>query len=262
MDLRLLTHLSTGYHGPTQVARVLTEEWVEREGYCTACLSRPLERLRANTAVYDFRCSECEEPFQLKASSTNFGTKVRDGAYSTFYDAVVSGNAPNFLLMRYDKSSDQVRDLLGVHRRFISPFSVLRRRPLRPTARRAGWVGCNVDLSCIPAGAIIPIVRTGVPVEPKLVRSRWQRFAALDQEDRHSGWLRDILSCVRRIEGEKFNLQDIYSFERDLSTVHPGNRNVLPKIRQQLQVLVREGILERIAPGVYRKASAINEPSP
>ena len=40
------------------------------------------------------------------------------------------------------------------------PSAIIKRKPLSPTARRAGWVGCNFDSSRIPAEARIWLVRT------------------------------------------------------------------------------------------------------
>lgn len=253
MDLRLLSHLRESYHGQTQIARVLTEDWVQREAYCVACLERPLRRFPNNAKVWDFQCERCSEPYQLKARASNFTTSVADGAYSTFYEAVVRGAAPNFLLMHYDRERLHVESLFGLHRRFISPLSVIRRKPLSPSARRVGWVGCNLDLGAIPNGALIPIVREGAISDPRMVRAQWLRFAQLDSLDGHSGWVRDVLTCVQKIGGDTFRLKDVYSFESELSRIHPGNRNVQPKIRQQLQVLCRAGLVERVSPGVYHK---------
>ena len=47
------------------------------------------------------------------------------------------------------------------------PSAIIKRKPLSPTARRAGWIGCNFDLTRIPAEARITLVQT-VPsgIEP------------------------------------------------------------------------------------------------
>ncbi|QYX55774.1 hypothetical protein K1T73_11855 [Roseovarius sp. SCSIO 43702] len=51
---------------------------------------------------------------------------------------------------------------------------------------------------------------------------------------------------------EEFTLAEIYAFEDRLSQVYPGNNNVRPKIRQQLQVLRDNGFLEFLGAGRYR----------
>jgi Dam-replacing HTH domain len=37
--------------------------------------------------------------------------------------------------------------------------------------------------------------------------------------------------------------------------MHPDNRNIRPKIRQQLQGLVTQGLIEWLEPGTYRRAA-------
>jgi type II restriction enzyme len=51
----------------------------------------------------------------------------------------------------------------------------------------------------------------------------------------------------------EFSLQDFYSaFEGSLAALHSENRNVRPKIRQQLQVLRDHGVLQFLTAGRYR----------
>ena len=64
------------------------------------------------------------------------------------------------------------------------------------------------------------------------------------------------MKCVEQIGRPDFDLDDVYRFERHLSGIYPDNRNVKPKIRQQLQVLRDQGYLEFLGNGHYRlKAS-------
>ena len=62
----------------------------------------------------------------------------------------------------------------------------------------------------------------------------------------------DVLNIVRRLGKTEFTNQDIYAFERELEHLHPGNRHVRDKIRQQLQVLRDTGFLEHIGHGEWR----------
>jgi type II restriction enzyme len=50
----------------------------------------------------------------------------------------------------------------------------------------------------------------------------------------------------------EFSTSDIYAFTRDLEKLHPGNRHVKDKIRQQLQVLRDAGLLLHVERGVWR----------
>jgi len=48
------------------------------------------------------------------------------------------------------------------------------------------------------------------------------------------GWLTDMLSCVRKLEKNEFTLGEIYDYEGELGKMHPRNKHIKPKIRQQL----------------------------
>ncbi|MFN3814987.1 hypothetical protein [Brevundimonas sp.] len=68
----------------------------------------------------------------------------------------------------------------------------------------------------------------------------------------------DVMRCVEDHTASTgrpdFVLDDLYAFEARLSALHPGNRHVREKIRQQLQVLRDRGWLtfgERR--GTYRR---------
>lgn len=67
-----------------------------------------------------------------------------------------------------------------------------------------------------------------------------------------NNWHDDVLGCVNEL-GDAFTLQEMYGFEKELSMKHPENLNVKAKIRQQLQVLRDESIIEMVVPGIYQK---------
>jgi len=78
-----------------------------------------------------------------------------------------------------------------------------------------------------------------------------------------SKWASDVWACVKKTStvksadgGETFTLEDIYRHEKHLAKLHPDNRNIRAKIRQQLQVLRDEGFIEFIGRGVYRRIKA------
>ena len=63
--------------------------------------------------------------------------------------------------------------------------------------------------------------------------------------------------CVREIQrtagANEFSLQEFYGiFEGRLGSLHPENRNVQAKIRQQLQVLRDNKVLQFLTAGRYR----------
>ena len=133
-----------------------------------------------------------------------------------------------------------------------------RRNPLKPTARRRGWVGSNILLRELPVDARIPIIESGSVRAPAEVRKNWRRYAFLQTDQRsRGGWGADVLLCVRTLQSETrskdFTLQEFYRrFTKELAVHHPENQHVEAKIRQQLQVLRDGGILAFLEPGCYR----------
>jgi type II restriction enzyme len=60
------------------------------------------------------------------------------------------------------------------------------------------------------------------------------------------------MNCVESLNKSDFSLNEIYDFEKDLEILHPENKNIKPKIRQQLQFLRDKGYLEFLEKGKYR----------
>jgi len=63
------------------------------------------------------------------------------------------------------------------------------------------------------------------------------------------------MKCVENIGKPEFQIDDIYAFADRLSRLYPDNRNVKPKIRQQLQFLRDRGYLDFVSRGYYRLRS-------
>ena len=121
------------------------------------------------------------------------------------------------------------------------------------TARRAGWVGCNIVLGEIPDSGKIFYVRDGLPLPRREVMEKWRATLFLrDKGVEARGWLIEVMKCVEAIGRTAFTLDDVYAFEDRLAALYPGNRHVRPKIRQQLQVLRDQGYLDFVGRGRYR----------
>lgn len=60
------------------------------------------------------------------------------------------------------------------------------------------------------------------------------------------------MRCIEKLGKKEFALNDIYSFEKELSLLHPTNRHIKDKIRQQLQILRDKGYLDFVSRGAYR----------
>ena len=57
---------------------------------------------------------------------------------------------------------------------------------------------------------------------------------------------------MRALNKKEFILPDVYAFAAQLQELHPDNRHVPDKIRQQLQVLKDLGLVEFLGGGRYR----------
>ncbi len=252
MILNLNTSLVSTYKSQSQLARVLTEKWFLDNGYCPACPSDVLTQTPNNEKVVDFVCPECASKYQLKAKSHHIGKSVANGAYQPKIDMIRAGTAPNWFFMEYEKKGWTVESVMLVPAHFVTPEIIQKRNPLKPTALRHGWVGSNVLIGRLPLDARIYLVRDSEEIPHAHVREEWKRFAFLKSQSLESkGWLSDVLAVVRSLPRE-FALADAYAFEGKLAKLHPGNKHVRPKIRQQLQILRDNGVLEFVAPGRYR----------
>ena len=246
-DPKLAALLTSG----SQRARVITEAWIAENAYCVACSSERLLATAPNTKARDFECVCCGHPYELKSSSAGFGKRVVDGAYASMIARIREGSTPNLLLLHYGPEW-QVKNLSLIHRLLLTEPAIEQRPPLSPTARRAGWVGCNILLANIPLEGRIPIVSAGVAIPPDQVRRRYalsQSFDAISPVAR--GWAAAVLSKLRKLGKDEFTLQEAYFMETELSALYPENRHVRPKIRQQLQVLRDLGILRFETKGRY-----------
>ncbi len=246
---------SVVYESPSQNARVWTESWVGHQLFCPSCGAPSLIKYPNNRQVADFFCAACAEDYELKSQKGAFGRKIVDGAFSAMCARLASSNSPNLVLMNYDRARLAVTDLMVVPKQFFIREIIEERRPLKPTARRAGWIGCNILLSEVPAVGKVYVVRDGIPTAKETVLDQWRRTLFLRQEAPGArGWLIEVMRCVELIGRAAFTLDDVYAFEDRLSRLYPGNRNVRPKIRQQLQVLRDQGFLEFRGGGRYRLA--------
>lgn len=254
MKLSFDTQLADNYTSQSQKVRVLSEAWVDNDIFCPNCGHLDIDKYPNNQPVADFYCSNCKEEYELKSKQDSVGAKIVDGAYRTMIERLQSSNNPNFFLLNYDLKSFEVLNFLVIPKHFFVPEIIEKRKPLSSTARRAGWVGCNILLNHIPQTGKIFFVRDGA-IEPKeKVLSDWKKTLFLRDEKEISakGWLLDTMLCVEKIGHKEFSLDEMYAFENDLSKKHPDNRHIKDKIRQQLQVLRDKGYLEFTSRGNYR----------
>lgn len=254
MQLTFNQQLANNYTSQSQKARILTEAWVDKVIFCPNCGHSDIDKYPNNQPVADFYCSNCKEEYELKSKQSSIGSKIVDGAYNTMIRRLQGSNNPNFFLLNYDLKSLGVKNFLVIPKHFFVPEIIEKRKPLSQTARRAGWVGCNILLNHIPQSGKIFFVRDGQVEEKGKVLSDWKRTLFLRDEKEIStkGWLLDTMLCIEKIGHKEFPLDKMYAFEQELSKKHPENKHIKDKIRQQLQVLRDKGYLEFINRGVYR----------
>lgn len=251
MNLKCRIELALAYKAGSQIARVLSEDWCARELYCAACDSGRLLSSRTNTPAIDFVCRECDQCFQLKGFKTWNQKKIPDAAYSSMLRAIRSDRVPNLLVLQYS-AAWTIKNLVLVPGVFFSETVIEKRPPLNPSAKRAGWVGCNILLHRIPQDGKIAIVSNGAAVAERQVRSEFSRVRRLSEvPPTLRGWTLDVLTSIRKLGGSRFSLRELYLQEPYLQSLHPRNQNVRPKIRQQLQVLRDLGLIEFRSPGNY-----------
>jgi len=181
------------------------------------------------------------------------GARLRDAAYRPMIQRAKANQSPHFAFLGYENQRWRVWNLLLVPGHFITPDVIQRCRPLTAGAQRAGWVGCNILAGRIPADGRLAAVDDGRVVPVAEVRLGWERFAYLAKAKADErGWTVDVLRCVREMGAREFALREFYDlFEEELAARHPANRNVEPKIRQQLQVLRDRGIVRFLGRGRY-----------
>jgi len=252
MDVRLGSFDIVKYQSGSQVARIISEDWIEREMYCPSCNSSDLDRLPHGTKVIDFRCPSCLEVFQIKSSRRSLGNKIMDSAYGTMISAVNENRSPNLMVMHYSVESWLVQDLILIPRQLIIPSIIQKRNELSPKAERKGWVGCNIVISGIPSASRLFAVKDFQVKNPDEIRMEWKRFAfAKEMNSDSRGWMFDVLRSIQSIGKQQFTILEAYAFEEELSILHPKNKNVRPKIRQQLQLLRDREIIRFIGRGIY-----------
>ena len=252
MILNLPSRVARGYKSASQKARVITEAWTLSNMYCPACTSSNLDKTTAGTEAVDFFCAGCDSQFQLKAMSKPIGRKIVDAAYDAMIRAITQDRLPHFLFLSYNNMRLTVNDLLLIPSFCLGKSAIQRRNPLKPTARRAGWVGCNIVLDSVPPEGRIPVINSGNIISQTIVRKSFLEVQPLkDISSKTRGWTLDVLTVLRSLKKPGFTIEDAYSFENILSQQHPENQHVRAKIRQQLQVLRDLGYLKFISRGHY-----------
>lgn len=253
IDLHFDESLAENYKNPSQKIRVMSENWLLSNVFCPCCGNMHIDKMRNNAPVADMRCHVCGEIFELKSKRNNVGSKIMDGAYRTMIERITSNINPQLFVLQYSAALS-VTNLTFIPKFFFTPDIIERRKLLTSTAKRAGWVSCNILYKKIPEQGKLPIIRDGKEIDAAEVLRRYNKLKGLKTDNINlRGWLFDVLNCINEISAEVFTLRDVYNFAGRLSKNHSDNRNIEAKIRQQLQFLRDKGFIEFVGRGVYRK---------
>src|SRR5712691_4008415 len=212
MDLHLPIDGLERYKSASQRARVGTESWGAANFFCPICESPHLQPSPRGTAAVDYVCPSCDSPFQLKSQSKPLGSRIVDAAYSEMKRAILEDRPPNLFVLPYALSLWAVRTVLLVPHFAFTLSTLEKRPPLAATARRAGWVGCNILLDRIPPYARITVVSEGIPHTPREVRGSYNCLRPLEKlQVENRGWTLDVLRVVQSLAKMEFTLADVYA---------------------------------------------------
>jgi type II restriction enzyme len=253
LNLKFDPDIAKLYKSLSQKIRILSESWVNAQGYCPAC-GFSICKYSQNKPVADFYCQNCLEDFELKSKKESFGKKVLDGAYKTMIERLESVKNPNLFLLNYHPRSFVVLNFLVIPKHFFVSEIIEKRFPLSAGARRAGYIGCNVLIDKIPQSGRIFLVKNGSAEPKRRVINTWNKTLFLREkgEVKMKGWILDVMNCVDALGKKEFTLEEIYTFEKKLLKKYPENKHIKDKIRQQLQFLRNKGYLQFLGRGKYK----------
>ena len=252
MNLNFNQILAKKYKSEPQKIRVLSEDWVAKQSYCPNCNAEPLAAFTNGQPVADFYCANCDEQYELKSKKAKLSNLINDGAYDTMIERINSKDNPSFFFLTYSQEY-RVDNFLIIPKQFFKPDMIIKRKPLSVTAKRAGWVGCNIDLRKVPESGKVFLVKDQQLIPRDNVTEQFQKTLFLRTQSIASrGWTLDILQCTDKLEAN-FSLNQVYAFADLLKLKYPENNHIKDKIRQQLQILRDRGIIEFIQRGHYQK---------
>ena len=242
------------YTSKSQIARIETEKWAVNNLFCPLC-GNQLKESSANTKVYDFICSKCNQEYQLKSLSKKIGKKLIGSEYYTFIKALENKSVPNFLIMEYSIENNYFtsKKVVFIPKVFITKEIIEKRKPLSETARRAGWTGYNLLFESIPSYGKLYIVKDSKIEQKEIILSQSQKILNLyDLDSNKARWKIEILKILDSVDSV-FTLQQVYEKENELKKLFPDNNHIKDKIRQQLQFIRDDGIVIFHGNGKYEK---------
>jgi len=242
------------YTSKSQIARIETEEWAINNLFCPLC-GNQLKNSSANTKVYDFICSKCNQEYQLKSLSKKIGKKLIGSEYYTFLKALENKTVPNFLIMQYSLENNRFtsKEVVFIPKVFITQEIIEKRKPLSESARRAGWTGYNLLFESIPSyGKVFIVKDSKLESKDKILNQSHKILNLYDLDSNKAKWKIEILKILDSLN-PLFTLQQVYDKEVKLKEIFPDNNHIKDKIRQQLQFIRDDGIIVFHGNGKYEK---------
>jgi type II restriction enzyme len=186
----------------------------------------------------------------LKAQRGKLGRVWRDSAYDPWRESFENDTTPNLALMQYNIKDLSVINLTVIPAFFIRPSCIM---PWK-LSTRPNYMMCSILLHSVGSDAHIKIITDGVEVDQREVHERYRSFAWMRHlPHKKRGWTADVLRCIRELNKPSFTLKEVYaSSQKELERLHPDNKNIRAKIRQQLQVLRDHGFLTFEGKGQYK----------
>ena len=173
------TKLIGRYKSLSQMVRVMSEDWVQREMYSLSSKGGHLIRFPSNRRLSDFSSSDNGDIYELKSKNKSFGQKILAGNYYTTIQRLQEKNKPHFIFLTYDRVTWKVVSVMVIPRHFFKPRMIKKRKPLSDNAQRKGWTGCSIIMDSIPENGKIFIVKDGVIREQSVVIKEWKRALLL-----------------------------------------------------------------------------------
>ena len=146
------------YKSKSKINGELSEDFISKHLRCVYCESQ-LSKERQGTKCLDHICMGCGKRYQTKGvtkSLNAFKKHIREGQFRTNGSAYktrlnsVRNRECDFICVFYttkDGITDSLTGILHGPAYKITEDNVIPCRPLKETARRAGWQGCNLLMS-------------------------------------------------------------------------------------------------------------------
>ncbi len=67
------------------------------------------------------------------------------------------------------------------------------------------------------------------------------------------GWQLEVFNCINLTQYQIFTVEELYLFENHLKKLFPTQKNILPKIKIQLDFFIELGLIALLENGIYKK---------